>query len=341
MSPPQSVLSSILHGVVQRLAALGVDSAQLAESAGVNMQASFAPTHVLQAVQLRRIWHQAFELMPDPLLGFKVGPDLPLQSIGVAGLVLLHCQNLRAALQSVVRYQRLCPTGTHISLRKVKGGLVLHTREEPCVLPMHPAEIDSMFAGLLRILNECANTPLRPLHVTLPGAPGASAADYKAFFGCQVTLRSAVLQMQFADKVLDQPWPLADPALERSLRVRADAMLQTTRHTDKLVDTVQAQITLEGFARARCDSVAKALGMSERTLQRRLADCGTGFRALVDAARMETAAEMLSEPGLPHAVIAERLGYAEPSSFSHAVRAYFGLTPRALREKVLAQRKQV
>jgi AraC-like DNA-binding protein len=337
MTQQQSILSPILYGVLQRLAELGIDPHRLAEAAGINVHASSAPTHLLQAVQLRRIWHHAFERLPDPQLGLKAAPDLPVQAIGAAGMVMLHSRDLRAALHGVVRYQRLCPTGTQLSLGKFDGGLALCSRAEPGILPMHPTEVDSMHMGMLRMLSRCANTAVAPARVELPGAPGASPADYEAFFGCPVALGSAVFRMCFADAVLDRPWPQADPGMERAVRSRADAMLQTTRHTDKLVEMVQAQIAQEGYARARCEVVAAAFGMSPRTLQRRLAECRTGFRELVEATRMGAAAEMLGVPTLPHALIADRLGYAESSSFSHAVKAYFGLSPRALREEILAR----
>ncbi len=71
--------------------------------------------------------------------------------------------------------------------------------------------------------------------------------------------------------------------------------------------------------------------MSVRTLQRKLADCGTGLREVVKAARMGEAASLLADTSVPLATLAERLGYAEPSAFLHAVRSHFGVSPRALR----------
>ncbi len=87
----------------------------------------------------------------------------------------------------------------------------------------------------------------------------------------------------------------------------------------------------EGYAHARCESVARMLDLSGRTLQRRLAEAGTGFRQVVEAARMGEAVDLLADTRVPLSTLAERLGYAEPSAFSHAVRAHFGASPRALR----------
>lgn len=61
-------------------------------------------------------------------------------------------------------------------------------------------------------------------------------------------------------------------------------------HSDALVDHVQAAVTALGFDRVACAQVAHELGTSTGSLQRRLAGCGTTFRKLTDAARMDEAA---------------------------------------------------
>jgi AraC-like DNA-binding protein len=73
--------------------------------------------------------------------------------------------------------------------------------------------------------------------------------------------------------------------------------------------------------------------LSARTLQRRLADTGKTFRGLVEGVRMEEALHLLRTSQLSLHEISECLGYSEPSSFSHAVRSYWGATPRELRRR--------
>ena len=80
------------------------------------------------------------------------------------------------------------------------------------------------------------------------------------------------------------------------------------------------------------DYVAEKLGMSNRTLRRRLREEGSGFRELLDEIRYGLAKEYLANTRLPMDEIANLLGYTEPGNFSHAFRRWSGASPSAWRQ---------
>jgi AraC-like DNA-binding protein len=91
------------------------------------------------------------------------------------------------------------------------------------------------------------------------------------------------------------------------------------------------------------DVVAKELGMSCRTLQRRITEERTTFRRLIGDARRELARHYLSEPSLGLAEVACLLGYEDPNSFFRAFREWEGTTPshwRTARPENLHGRQQ-
>jgi AraC-like DNA-binding protein len=100
---------------------------------------------------------------------------------------------------------------------------------------------------------------------------------------------------------------------------------------DALSQSVRAQISAKGFADLDFGDMARTLGVSERTLQRRLAEARTSFRQIIEDARMEEALHLLTRSGSSLPDIADRLAYSNPSSLSRAVRKRFGLSPAALR----------
>ena len=87
-----------------------------------------------------------------------------------------------------------------------------------------------------------------------------------------------------------------------------------------------------------CDNdsigLAARLQVSTRTLVRRLEQRQTTYRALLDFHRRSRCAELLAQPSLSVAEIAERLGYEEPTNFARACRRWFGLSPRAYRARI-------
>jgi AraC-like DNA-binding protein len=331
MTTPQTVIATWLMGVAAQFKRLGIDFGELEVGLGTPERGLAAPTRQLQLVQVRRLWQRAAAISGDPLLGLRVGAGLPLQAMNVLTLVVMHSATLRAALGSCVRYQQLVSNSGRFRLDGVAGGMRMLYTITPCAVPMHPAQVDSLFAGFLTMLYRCVPDGQRPSQVALPGTDPALAAAYEEQLDCPVRLGSPDIYMQFDDNVLDAPWPAADPSLLRLLLGRADAMRQAQGRSDVLVEQVIAAVAAEGYADARCESVAHRLDLSVRTLQRRLAEAGTGFRQLVEAARMAEAVELLADSRVPFAALAERLGYAEPSAFSHAVRAHFGVSPRVLR----------
>jgi len=71
------------------------------------------------------------------------------------------------------------------------------------------------------------------------------------------------------------------------------------------------------------DEAARRLGVSRRTLVRRLAAEGVTFRGLLDVTLRERARVMLDQRNVSRDAIAARLGYADPTSFSRACRRWF------------------
>ena len=85
--------------------------------------------------------------------------------------------------------------------------------------------------------------------------------------------------------------------------------------------------------KASCDSVAflRTLGVSPRSLQRRLAAAGTGFRELLEQVRADLAWRQVARTDLSFARVAELLGYDSQASFTRAFRRWYGVTPREAR----------
>jgi len=331
MTKPQTVIATWLMGVAAQFERMGIDPSELGSGVWTSAEAQAAPTRQLQLVQARRLWQRAATVSKDPLLGLKVGARLPLQAMNVLALVLMHSATLRDALSYCIRYQQLISNSGRFRLSGVPGGARMVYLVTPSPVPMHPAQVDSLFAGFLTVLYRCVPDGQRPSLVALRGRDTSLCGAYERALECPVTLDTADTFIQFDDAALDAPWHAADPSLLRLLLGRADSQLQAQGQSDALVEQVLAAVASEGYARARCATVARSLDLSIRTLQRRMAECDTSFRKLVDAARMNEAVQLLADHRVPLSALAERLGYAEPSAFSHAVRSHFGMSPRSLR----------
>jgi AraC-like DNA-binding protein len=106
--------------------------------------------------------------------------------------------------------------------------------------------------------------------------------------------------------------------------------MQALGRDDRTVARVRELLPLpEGFR--SLEDIAQQIGVSPRTLKRRLADGGTSYSELLDEQRQERALLLLRDESLSREQIAERLGYSDAANFTRAFRRWTGKTPGMVR----------
>ncbi len=158
-------------------------------------------------------------------------------------------------------------------------------------------------------------------------------AEIRALFGCPVRFGRSIIEIELHRRDLALPIPTSDDRLLKMLRGYCDEVLsRKKRHKPELLQKVERRVVeLLPSGRARNKIVATDLGLSERTLARRLSDLDTSFAEIVDGLRHDLALRYLNEPNLSLTQLSFLLGYAGPSAFTHACRRWTGKTPKEMR----------
>ncbi|MFC0218016.1 helix-turn-helix domain-containing protein [Pseudochelatococcus lubricantis] len=128
------------------------------------------------------------------------------------------------------------------------------------------------------------------------------------------------------------PLPMTNPVLAASYRRLCENMLETSPNFDGIVNGVYQVLMQSRTEFPSAVEVAGRLHVSERTLHRRLAQCGSSYGAILDNVRLRRARELLEDSSLAIAAIGERLGYAETASFSRFFRRVAGVSPATYRK---------
>ena len=144
--------------------------------------------------------------------------------------------------------------------------------------------------------------------------------------------------MEFSIDTFALPLITKDPHLLEVLRPFCD---EAARARNTAIGSLRASVETEvqrllPHGHAQAERVAKALGVSVRTLSRRLAAEATTFAEVVDHLRRSLALEYLKEPGFSLAHIAWLLGYEGATSFNHAFKRWTGRSPSAARNEARA-----
>jgi len=97
---------------------------------------------------------------------------------------------------------------------------------------------------------------------------------------------------------------------------------------DRLGEVLKSYLP-DGYPAARL--AAELLGVSERTLARRLSARGLTYGSLVDEVRFEAAKQLLQKPGVRIGDVAASVGFEDQANFTRMFRRIGGLSPREFR----------
>jgi AraC-like DNA-binding protein len=325
--------------VVQRikscLSAEGVDVDGLFTQAGLawfgNGQASGAERAAdLLALsdQFSQLWEGLAAASGDPLIGFRVFAPDPLSWLGVLGHLMLASPTLRQAADNLMRYMPLVSPVVRPTIEaksdRVRVGLNLVGGARP--VPMQ--RYDFTWNLLLTTLRFVGGRPdLKPVSVEYAYPAPLDPALWAGRFGCPVRFGAPANAVEFANADISAPIPTANPlAAEGLFRLLDERLVQAERSSfaARVREMLPAMIDQGGALR---DAVARRLAISERTLQRRLADEGTDFSTLVDEVRRTIAQQYLGSDRISVKNLSYKLGFSDPSAFHRACLRWFGKAP--------------
>jgi len=200
-------------------------------------------------------------------------------------------------------------------------------------------QIEFWLTAVVRLCRQLTHRRLIPTRVRVAHRRTSIPTKLKSFLGCPIEFGCSVDEVTFAGSVRFAPIVSADPHLNRLLTAYCEAALAKREQSPAILrSNLENEITqLLPQGEARAEDVARRLGMSHRTLARRLASEGLSFSIILDELKADLAKRYLRDDDLPMSEVARLLGYAEASAFTHAFRRWTGMTPRQFRLKSLTR----
>src|SRR5258708_2547222 len=174
--------------------------------------------------------------------------------------------------------------------------------------------MDSMFAALMELGQRGSGQALYPERIDFTRKP-LRRAMYEAHFHCPVAFNARANVMFYSYQAMEQPFLTANPDLLALLVPQLEVALHEDVPQQKFTDQVKVLLrTRLPSKQPNIQDIARELNISPRTLQRQLADNGTGFQQILEAVRREMAQHYLTASSLDLNEIAYLLGYEEASS---------------------------
>lgn len=313
----------------------GRDPQALFEGCGIDRASIGDPDLRLPCERVEQLWERAARLVDDPDFGLQAARLLHPSHLGALGYAWLASPTLRAALERLCRYLKMLTEAREIRVSDAGGRVAIETRLEPAARGL-PERADIAMTVLMTMCRWNCGPDLRPLAVRFRHPRPSDASGFDALFGVAVVFGADRNEIVLATGDVDRPLPSGNPHLARINDAYLVDYLERLERGD-LTSLVKRAIAerLSGGA-VRIVTVAEALNLSVRTLQRRLESSGTSFGDLIDETRREMAERGLRDSGTTLTEIAFRTGFSSQSAFTGAVRRWTGMAPGAYRRRLLA-----
>ena len=274
----------------------------------------------------------AADALRDDLLGFHLAQPADLREMGALYYVLASSETIGEALQRVARYSSIVNEG--MALKYIDDKDVCMTFDYVGVsrhLDRH--QIEFLVTVLVRICWQLTGLRSVPSRVSLTHRRESGCSEFSAFFGCEVEFGAAVDEVAFVTTIKHKSIVSADSYLNRFL-VSYFEEAHSRRPTNRgpFRSSVENGIVpLLPHGKARAGEIARRLGVSQRTLARRLSVEGLTFSEVLDSLRSDLAERYLTDDELSISQVAWLLGYQEVSALTHAFKRWTGKTPREVR----------
>lgn len=289
----------------------------------------------ISAESQSKVFEYAAEAVDDGAFGLHLAEDASPREAGLLFYVMSAAGNLGEALAHFSRYSRIVNETLRVKLVPAPGGVAADIAFVGFSRCSAKQATEFGVAVTIKALREIVGWKIHPTHISFVHGRNSDLRSFERFFGCSVEFGASCDRFAFSHETLNLPLVTGDRYLLETLQPICD---EAAKERGTLIGTLRAMVenevqTLLPNGEMSKISVAQTLGLSARTLTRRLADEGTTYEQVVDELRRSLALQYIKEQGVSLSQIAWLLGYEGSTSFNHAFRRWTGRSPSVARNE--------
>jgi AraC-like DNA-binding protein len=280
--------------------------------------------------ELFALWRAIGESSGDPGIGLKLGAEPRFERYQPSAMAAVCSRTFRDALQRIARYKQLtCPEEIRVHTTRDEAAVEFFYLQAEEVQP--DVLVDMCLSWILFIGRRGTGDQVTPLRLELT-RPVQHRELLETHFGCRVRFKAGRNALVFRNSDLDRPFVTHNEELLKAIGAQLETELQEKNASANVGEQVKHTLkrSLAG-KRPTLQHIAQELGMSARTLQRRLTDAGITFQQQVEDTRRELARHYLAQSTVELNEAAYLLGYEDANSFFRAFHLWEGTTPEAWR----------
>ncbi|HEU4431133.1 MAG TPA: AraC family transcriptional regulator [Myxococcota bacterium] len=332
-----NVRVSVTSGLAAFVEASGGSFARVLAEAGVEARELADPERWMPVRRAAALLNAAARELRDDAFGLHYGLRREASAVGVLRYAIRHAPTVGAALRNADRFSGLQMQRGRMHFLPAGGLPLIRFEITPADYELLRWYSESVAVLGLRLVRSLCGEDWAPQRVRFGHSAPRDPREYERSFGCPVEFDQGVhFEVTLAPADLAREVVGADPTLLRLVESHLRLQLGGDPHDGWVAEVRHAVADALSNGEASIRAVSKRLGLSPRTLQRRLEAHRTSFQSIVSAVRRELADQYLGTADLSLAEVAFLLGYSDLSSFHRAFRRWSGKTPTEKRRSLIS-----
>lgn len=334
MLKQESTLATVWLIVLRLVELYGIEPQQFMREIGVQPEA-------LRDVQARlpsRLADVAFAKaatrIPDPAFALRAAEAWHPSNLGTMGYAWLSSRTLHTGLKRMERFSRILGQRFSYQVFNEPAGLRFvydHGRGDS---PIGHAMTDFSLSILIDMCRTNFGSELLLQQLQLRRPHPENPEPWQKFYGCSVHFDAPTDSFLIDHATADKPLPSANIPLANTFDSILTEQLASTFQTDLLGRCKSHLLRELTSGTPSVSELATAIGMSQRTLLRKLGELGLTYQQLLDEMRHELGRRYLDDPAKSVTEIAFLLGFSEQSAFTRAFKRWSGMSPSAYRDNL-------
>jgi AraC-like DNA-binding protein len=277
---------------------------------------------------------RAMDLTNDEALGLHIAERTHETAFDLMAHLVSHAPTLREAFGLCAQFQRILMDDSHVTLKETRTSASMEFHFTRVSDRADRMQAELAVAGFLRFVRVFGGHAVTPELASFEHERPAHHREYARVFGDVVRFEQPATGLTFDRSILDREQIHQHPELFQVLLSQAERALERVAVGLRPVDQVRRYLMARPPARIPAIGiVAHDLGLSVRSLRRRLATEATTYRSIVRGILEESAGFMLRDPKRSIQETALALGFSNVGAFHRAFKRWTGMTPAQYRKQ--------
>jgi AraC-like DNA-binding protein len=328
-----SIPATTFRALLGYVPGLGIDLEAALRGTGVDLRSIEHPRSTIESGALRTLIHNLLEVSGQPDLGLVLGLRARISDFGLFGYAMMSCPTLGDAARLGMRFWGT--TGSEVTFEEIETETTLYWRPHEAfpLGDLWQFACERWVAAVIGFSVYNTGAAALPYDIELDYPPPDHAERYFQLlrrpvrFGCEVT------QLSFPKSALSTPSRFSRRETSELFARQCEALARTRGGEDAIVTRLREVVVRSAGRFPSLDEAAAEVGVSGRTLRRRLREQGQTFQSVLDSTRADLALQYLTSTDLTVQEVAALVGYSEANNFARAFRKWTGRTASEVRRR--------